>query len=277
MSVAVPAGRLLLPDVEEASTAVARTPGPTVAVLCDPRHGRAAAAAVALALAAACGRSCGVAAAVGAGAAAPLPLTAAARRGAALLVGRGYEATATGRLVWLADLRVSRPVGVTVTDRVGSGRLGSDSADAGPGGAGGAGADRLGSEPVGAVPVGSGGVRVDPLHADPVGAVAAASLELAGAARAIGVPAALAIPLARSAALDRVLGWHDGIVVVQDGRVETRELEPLVLGSLAALDRPVASMALPPRAQARTAALGLRTPAAAVHAVAALGLAAGMP
>lgn len=201
---------------------------PTVAVLCDPAHGAATASAVALALADACGSRCAVAAAVGHGAVAGLPAGPGVRRATAELTARGYDAIAVGRLVWLADLRVTR-------------RHDDDAAA---------------------------------LRDDPVAAVAAAALEVAGAARALSVPAALAIPLARSEALDRVLGWHDAIVVVEDGRTTTPELAGLIAASLAQLGRPVAAMGLASRLRARMTAAGVGRPAAAIRAVAELGLAA---
>ena len=211
----------------ERGAAPASPSAPTVAVLCDPAHGAVAASAVALALADACGSRCALAASVGHGAIAAVPAGPAVRRAAAALVGRGYDAAAVGRLVWLADLRVTR---------------------------------RRADDP-------------RPLADDPVGAVAAAALEVAGASRALGAPAALAIPLARSDALDRVLGWHDAIVVVEDGRTTTAELAELVTTSLAQLGRPVAAMGLASRLRARLTVAGLGRPATAVRAVADLGLA----
>ena len=233
---------------------------PTVAVLADPRHGQLVACAVALALADACRQPCGVAAAVGRGAVAPLPLGANARRCSAELRARGYDATAVGRLVWLADLRATprEPDAAREPDPA---RGAADPAGDGP-------------APAGAGPSPAATAADDPIAADPAAAVAAASVELHGAARALAAPAALAIPFARSAALDRVLGWHDAIVVVEDGRATTPELARLVLDSLAALDRPVAAMTLPSRLHAAPATAGLRAPAAAAAAVAALGLTA---
>lgn len=249
MSVVLPGGRPLLPWQSRTSdavgaTAVADAPAaagavtvPTVAVLSDPRHGPVAAAAVALALADACRQRVGIAAVVGRGSVTPFSLGAGARRSTAQLRERGYDAAPVGRLVWLADLRVSQ------RDR----------------------GDGERSETT---------VGRDPAAEDPVGAVAAASLELIGAARAVAAPAALAIPLARCAALDRVLGWHDAIVVVEDGRTTLPELVQLIAESLTALDRPVAAMPLPTRLHAAPAAAGLRAPAPAAAAVASLGLGA---
>lgn len=118
-----------------------------------------------------------------------------------------------------------------------------------------------------------GRAPLGPHDDDPVGVVAAASVELSGAARAVGAPGAVAIPLARTAALDRVLGWHDGIVVVEDERTTMPELAELARESLATLDRPVTAMALPSRLPARAAVAGLRASEAALRAVAELGLA----
>lgn len=268
MSVVLPAARALFAGgvalPAPAAPAVAIAPS-TVAVLCDPANGVAAACAVALALGAAAGGRCAIATAVGHGERAALPLSAAAARNASALRERGYDATAVGRLVWLADLRISRrPAPHSGAGKPGDRHAGLErrtgSPDAGGGTAGGG--------------TGEAG-RGDRAGEDPVGAVAAASLELAGAARAVGVPAAVAIPLARTAALDRVLGWHDGIVVVDDERTTMPELAELARESVAALDRPVTAMALPSRLPARAAVAGLRAPDAAVRAVADLGLALG--
>lgn len=276
MSVTLPDPRALFPDgvalpVPAAPTA-AIAPW-TVAVLCDPANGVAAACAVALALGAAAGARCAIAMAVGHDERAALPLAAAAGRNAAGLRERGYDAAAVGRLIWLADLRVSRRRAPSLgeTDGVGSSatrdrRIGLADRTALSGGRSAGRAERTGS-PDGIAQ------RGDPAEDDPVGAVAAASLELAGAARAVGVPAAVAIPLARTTALDRVLGWHDGIVVVDDERTTMPELAELARESVAALDRPVAAMTLPSRLQKRAAVAGLRVPDEAARAVTDLGLA----
>lgn len=263
MSVVLPAAKALfaggvaLPAPVAPAVSIAPS---TVAVLCDPANGVAAACAVALALGAAAGGRCAIAMAVGHGERAALPLGAGAARNASALRERGYDAAAVGRLVWLADLRISR----RPAPRAGTGEPGDRDADL---------ARRAGSPDAGrrAGEAGPG----DPADDDPVGAVAAASLELAGAAWAVGVPAAVAIPLARTAALDRVLGWHDGIVVVDDERTTMPELAELARESVAALDRPVAAMVLPSRLQARAAVAGLRAPDTAVRAVGDLGLALG--
>jgi hypothetical protein len=102
--------------------------------------------------------------------------------------------------------------------------------------------------------------------ADAPAVAAAVSAELGRAALLTAAPAALAIPLARLEALDRVLGWHDGIVVMP----EPDSVEPILeraLASLALLGRPVALMPPPSRLDARVAMLGLRAPAAAIVAV----------
>ncbi|HEX4806990.1 MAG TPA: hypothetical protein VFU94_13920 [Conexibacter sp.] len=117
---------------------------------------------------------------------------------------------------------------------------------------------------------------VDPVAAEATtghGAVraAAASAELARAATAVALPGAVALPFTRTAALDRVLAWHDAIVAVpQPGASEAMVAESLA--SLAALGRPVAAMAPPSRVGAALACGGLRAPAEAIEAVAALGL-----
>jgi hypothetical protein len=109
---------------------------------------------------------------------------------------------------------------------------------------------------------------------DASAAVAAASAELGRAAMAAGAPAALAIPLARVGALDRVLGWHDGIVVVPEPNLPRPVLER-ALASLALLGRPVACMAPPSRLEAGAAVLGLHAPASALTAVERLALGGG--
>ncbi len=96
---------------------------------------------------------------------------------------------------------------------------------------------------------------------------AATSVELGRAAALVGVPAAVALPFARTAALDRVLAWHDAIVIVPESdthaAVVARGLE-----SLAELGRPVAAMAPPARLSGALAAAGLRVPMEAMRAVA---------
>lgn len=106
---------------------------------------------------------------------------------------------------------------------------------------------------------------------DDAASAAALSAELGRAAAAAGAPAAVALPIARTAALDRVLAWHDAIVVVRDPGMSDAVLER-GLASLAMLGRPVAAMAPPTRLTAALAAVGLRAPAEAAVAVAQLGL-----
>ncbi|HXE45459.1 MAG TPA: hypothetical protein VN635_09680 [Conexibacter sp.] len=106
---------------------------------------------------------------------------------------------------------------------------------------------------------------------DAVARAAATSAELAGAAAAAGIPAVVALPLIRTAALDRVLAWHDAIVVVREPGVSAAMIEQ-ALASLAALGRPVAAMAPPTRLAAALAVAGVRAPVEAQQAVAALGL-----
>lgn len=209
--------------------------GPSVAVLCAAPRSQAAAASVALALAHLSGRPYALAAVVGACPPAPASFAPSARRAAARLRQRGKLAAAVGRTVWLASAAPPTPI-----------------AAVGPGERGRAG---------------------EPL-ADPAGAAAAASAALARAAQAIAAPAALAIPFARCAALDRVLAWHDAIVVVREPDA-THEIAELVLASLALLDRPAVTMPAPSRLAERVASAGLRAPAPAIDAVARLGLARG--
>jgi hypothetical protein len=105
----------------------------------------------------------------------------------------------------------------------------------------------------------------------PTAAAAGLSARVARAAAAIGAPSALALPLARSAALDRILAWHDGVVVVREPGASAAIAE-LVLDSLAALGRPVTAVAAPSRIVAQVVTLGLRTPGFAAAAVELLGL-----
>ncbi len=193
---------------------------PLVAVLCTPERSRVSASGIALALARGLRAPCGLAGAVGGGQIVSTGALPAAHRAAVRMRERGLPATASGRLVWLADGR-------------------------------------------------------GPLPADDRAARAAAtSAELARAAAAAGMPAAVALPFARTAALDRVLAWHDAILVVREPDASEAVIER-ALASLAALGRPVAAMAPPTRVAAALAAGGVRAPAEAVHAVAALGLGEG--
>lgn len=108
-----------------------------------------------------------------------------------------------------------------------------------------------------------------------VGGVAAAcAARLGRAAAAVAAPAALALSFPRTGALDRVLAWHDGVVVVREPEADDVLLEH-VLASVAELGRPVAVMAPPARVAATLARAGLRAPDEAVRAVAALGLDGG--
>jgi hypothetical protein len=106
---------------------------------------------------------------------------------------------------------------------------------------------------------------------DPPGEVAAASARLGRAAAATGAPAALAVPFARDDSLDRVLAWHDGVIVIAEPGADEAMLAHVV-ASVTALGRPVACMSPPPRLAARAAALGLHAPPCAVEAVVRLGL-----
>lgn len=98
---------------------------------------------------------------------------------------------------------------------------------------------------------------------------AAMSAELGRSAAAVGAPAAVACPFARTAALDRVLAWHDAIVVVPEPETPAAMVER-ALASLGELGRPVAAMAPPARLHGALAVGGLRGPAEAVAAVARL-------
>ncbi len=108
--------------------------------------------------------------------------------------------------------------------------------------------------------------------ADPAGAAAAASAELGRAVAATGLPGVLAIPLMRSDALDRVIAWHDGIVVVREPDA-TALVADRVAESLAALGRPLVGASPLSRQAAVLAELGLRAPLAMVQAVQRLQLA----
>ncbi|MCW2954238.1 MAG: hypothetical protein JWQ48_3408, partial [Conexibacter sp.] len=165
-----------------------------------------------------------LAGAAGAGRIAPAAVTVApaARRAAARLRERGHEASARGRLVWVADRRAAHARGSR--------------------------------------------------DEDPAGSAGAACAELARAAASVGAPSVLALPLRRCAALDRVLAWHDGIVVVREPDA-TDGLTGLVTTSLAALGLPVALVDAPGRVAAAVAMLGLTAPPFAVAAVAELGVA----
>lgn len=109
------------------------------------------------------------------------------------------------------------------------------------------------------------------LAVDPADAAAALSADLTRAAAAVAAPCALAIPFARSEALDRVLGWHDAVVVVRAPDASAALLQ-LVLTSIAALDRPVVAVQAPGRFEAGLAMAGLHAPAFARAAIAQLGI-----
>jgi hypothetical protein len=108
---------------------------------------------------------------------------------------------------------------------------------------------------------------------DAAGHAAAMSAELGRAGAALRLPGAVAVPLARSAALDRVLAWHDAIVVVRESE-GTAEIEQLIVDSLAALGRPVLAVPAPGRIASVAATTGLRAPAIATQALTALGIGA---
>jgi hypothetical protein len=188
---------------------------PLVAVLCAAPRARVAAGGVALALARAGGRPCGLAGAVGQDAGAALSSLPAARRAAVVLQRRGLPASASGRLVWLAD--------------------------------------RRGDLPAEDVPA----------------CCAALSAELARSAATLELPAAVAFPCARTDALDRVLGWHDAIVLVPEPEASAAMVEH-ALASLARLGRPVAAMAPPSRVAGALAVAGVAVPPEAAAAVAEL-------
>jgi hypothetical protein len=108
---------------------------------------------------------------------------------------------------------------------------------------------------------------------DPAGHAAALSVELGHAAAAVGAPAAVALPMPRTDALDRVLAWHDAIVVVP----EPDAVEGVVaraLAELAGLGRPVVAIAPPRRTAGALAVAGVVAPPEAVAAVAGLLLGA---
>jgi len=105
---------------------------------------------------------------------------------------------------------------------------------------------------------------------DPAALAAASSVELMRAAATVGGPAVLAVPFARTSALDRVLAWHDAIVVMQEPEGSATVMAR-ALASLSELRRPVVAMAQPGRVPAALAVAGLCAPAEAARAVAELG------
>jgi len=111
---------------------------------------------------------------------------------------------------------------------------------------------------------------------DGAGRAAAMSAELGRSAAFIGAPAAIALPLARTAALDRVLAWHDAFVVVREPDAPATVIER-ALASLAELGRPVAAMAPPSRLPGMLAIEGVVAPAEAIRAVAELELGGVQP
>jgi hypothetical protein len=209
---------------------------PLVAVLCTAPRARVATAGVALALAHATGSRCAIAGAVGTETRAALGGTPAARRSAMALRRRGLPASASGRLVWVADRRgqlvpaVGNPLDGPATGAT--------------------------------VPVAA--PTAEPT--DVAARVAALSAELGRSAATLGLPAAVALPFARTEALDRVLAWHDAIVVVREPDAPAAVLER-ALESLAALGRPVVAMAPPARLFSVCALAGLGAAAEAVSAV----------
>jgi hypothetical protein len=234
------------------------TPGqaPAVAILCRRAHERmdgllaaerVAAAGVALALAQVAGSPIALAGSVST-TARPISLGSypAARRAGAQLRGQGLPATAIGRLVWVSDRRVVR------SSAAGEARLSSDLIAA--------------SHDTREVPAPMGGEW----QPDQAALAAGASVELGRAALATVAPAALAIPFVRTTALDRVLAWFDGIVVVSPQ--DDAPMLDRALASLGALGRPVVAMAPLPRLAGMFAAAGLRAPAEALEAVTQLGL-----
>jgi hypothetical protein len=122
------------------------------------------------------------------------------------------------------------------------------------------------------LPDGRGALR----GSDIAGRAAAMSAELGRAAAFAGAPAAIALPIARTAALDRVLAWHDAVVVVREPDAPAAVVERALV-SLAELGRPVATMAPPLRLSGALAAGGAVAPAEAIRAVAELGLGSAWP
>jgi hypothetical protein len=163
--------------------------------------------------------ACAIAAVVGEEPIGSLAGVPSARRAAVALRERTSPATASARVVWLADRRGALP------------------------------AD------------------------DVAGRTAAMSAELGRAALATGSPAAVAIPFARTAALDRVLAWHDALVVVREPDAADGVVER-ALTSLAELGRPVVEMAPSRRSSELLALAGLAAPPEAKAAIAALELGA---
>ena len=95
---------------------------------------------------------------------------------------------------------------------------------------------------------------------------AALSAELGRSAGGLAVPAAVAFPCVRSEALDRVLAWHDAIVVVREPGALDGVIEH-ALASLARLGRPVGVVDVPSRMPGALAAAGFVAPAEVTRAV----------
>lgn len=242
-----------------AASAPSLEAGPLVAVLCPPSRAQAAAAGLALGLARALRRPCAFACVVGDGAVGRGGGGGfrAARQAAAALRTRGLDGVAGGRLVWLPDRRAPRSPHEAASHAVGIDDVSTTSC---------------------AVPdstahaAGTEDDAVKGVAAEDVATRAAAlSAELGRSVAAVGGAGAIAIPFARTCALDRVLAWHDALVVVHEAEASTRVLER-ALTSLAALDRPVTAMAPPRRLAAMLAVAGLRAPVEATHAIGELGL-----
>ncbi len=106
--------------------------------------------------------------------------------------------------------------------------------------------------------------------ADPVGVAAGASLLLGRASAASGLPGVLALPHARTDALDRLIGWHDGVIAIPAADASC-DLSEHVEASVAALGRRCVCISALSRRMAALAELGLHVPAAAVDALARLG------
>jgi hypothetical protein len=253
--------RVALPRVARArshAAASARVALPSIAVLCTAPRGAGVTAAIALALARACARPFALAAAVGeAATASGVPLPSAARAAAQLRRG-SVPASARGRLVWVADERAADPVAIPDTGAPGVAEA----------------FDTVGATAALTHPVpGTADAAAALTHPAPGAADAAAALsaELAEAAAAVAAPCALAIPFARSDALDRVLGEYDAVVVVRALDASVALLQA-VLASVGALERPVVSVPVPGRLAAAVAATGMHVPAFATAAVAQLGI-----
>ncbi|MBS1868929.1 MAG: hypothetical protein JSS99_04645 [Actinobacteria bacterium] len=207
---------------------------PHVAILCTEPRARVAAAGIALALARAAGARGALAAALGHGGGSALGGLPTARRASAALRRDGRAVDASGRLAWLADRRAGVDDDAPV-------RL----------------ADRRGT-----------------VEDDAAARAAALCAELGRAGTLAGLPTTVALPLARTAALDRVLAWHDAIVVVRepdaaDGLAERAR------ASLARLGRPVAELTPPRRLAGALALGGMAIPQEAAVAVAELALSGG--